>query len=77
MGSNDERRVIDLVGVKCPLNWARAKTALESLDSGTLVELLTDDPRAVTDIPRAAEAEGYCVVAVESDGPRARITIER
>jgi len=30
--------------------------------SGDTLELLVDDPRGASDIPRAAEAEGYVVI---------------
>jgi len=56
---------LDLRGVKCPLNWARAKVHLEQLPEGSELELLLDDPKGVRDIPRAAESAGYVVIAVE------------
>jgi TusA-related sulfurtransferase len=59
-----EKRVIrlNLRGVKCPLNWARAKVRLEQIARGEVLELTLDDPRGARDIPRAAEAEGYAVI---------------
>jgi len=68
---------MDLVGVRCPLNWARAKVRLEDMAPGTRLALIVDDPRAVRDIPRAAEAHGHSVVEVVSEGERWRIEIER
>lgn len=68
---------MDLVGVKCPLNWARAKVRLEDMDPGARLALIVDDPRAVRDIPRAAEAHGHAVVEVVAEGARWRIEIER
>ncbi|GIW41143.1 MAG: hypothetical protein KatS3mg076_1720 [Candidatus Binatia bacterium] len=56
---------VDLRGVPCPLNWARAKVRLESLPDGEALEFLLDDPRAVRDLPRAAEAAGYYVLESE------------
>jgi tRNA 2-thiouridine synthesizing protein A len=53
---------LDLRGVKCPLNWARAKVRLERMAPGATLELTLDDPRGARDIPRAAEAEGYAIV---------------
>jgi len=50
---------MNLCGVKCPLNWAKAKVRLEDLERGDILELLIDDPKGRRDIPRAAEAEGY------------------
>ena len=70
-------RELDLRGVRCPLNWARAKVLLETLSSGDEVTLILDDPKGVQDIPRAAEAEGYAVADPEPDGPawRLRVTV--
>lgn len=80
-------RRLDLCGVKCPLNWAKAKVRLEYLAPGDQLELVIDDPKGRRDIPRAAEAEGYAIVEVseplDSDTPRPparrqwRIVIEK
>ena len=73
---------MNLCGVKCPLNWAKAKVRLEDLERGDMLELLLDDPKGRRDIPRAAEAEGYIIVDVheiaDPDGVRRwRIVIEK
>lgn len=66
-----------LRGVRCPLNWARAKVRLEEMAVGEHLALVVDDPRAIRDIPRAAEAHGHVVLGVtEMDGAW-RIEIER
>jgi tRNA 2-thiouridine synthesizing protein A len=67
---------LDLRGVRCPTSWAKAKVHFEGLARGTVVELLVDDPRAVRDIPRAAEASGHVVTAVTTVDTGVRITIE-
>jgi TusA-related sulfurtransferase len=66
---------MDLRGVACPLNWARAKVRLESLERGDRLTLLLDDPKGLRDIPRAAEAEGYAVAEPVRDGAAWRLTI--
>jgi tRNA 2-thiouridine synthesizing protein A len=66
---------MDLRGVRCPLNWARAKVRLESLGHGECLTLVLDDPKGVRDIPRAAEAEGYAVSEAVRDGLAWRLTI--
>ena len=73
---------MDLRGVKCPLNWAKAKVRLEYLDQGDQLELTIDDPKGRRDIPRAAEAEGYAIVDIVEPGesstsPQWRIMIEK
>ena len=72
-----QRHHLDLLGVPCPLSWAKAKVALAALSPGDLLELVLDDPRGARDLPRAAEAEGHHVVGKESHGPRWVITIEK
>jgi tRNA 2-thiouridine synthesizing protein A len=68
---------LDLRGVKCPLNWARAKVRLEQLAPGASLELVLDDPKGARDIPRAAEAEGYDVVEAGEGGGVWRLRIAR
>jgi tRNA 2-thiouridine synthesizing protein A len=67
---------IDLRGVRCPLTWARAKVRLETLARGTEVTVVVDDPQSVRDLPRAAEASGHHVIAVEARGTCWTIVLE-
>jgi TusA-related sulfurtransferase len=68
---------LDLRGIKCPLNWAKAKVRLEQIDKGHILELLLDDPRGVRDIPAAAEAEGFSVLESRQEGSFWRLRIEK
>lgn len=60
---------LDLRGVRCPLNWAKARVRLEQLGRSAHLLLIVDDPRAVRDIPRAAEASGFHAGDVVEIGP--------
>ncbi|MEA2625504.1 MAG: tRNA 2-thiouridine synthesizing protein [Candidatus Binatota bacterium] len=68
---------LDLRGVRCPLNWAKAKVRLETLSPSETLALLVDDERGVRDIPRAAEAEGYDVIEVAAVSSAWRIVIQK
>jgi TusA-related sulfurtransferase len=68
---------LDLRGIKCPLNWAFAKVRLEQMARGERLELLLDDPRGASDIPRAAEAEGYAVIEIGHSGDCWQVRIEK
>ncbi|GBD26774.1 hypothetical protein HRbin30_02116 [bacterium HR30] len=57
----------DLRGLRCPMNWVRAKVWLETLPAGSVVRLRLDDARGARELPRAAEAEGYAVLDVVHD----------
>ncbi len=72
-----KREEMDLRGVKCPLNWAKAKVRLENLGRGDILELVLDDRKGKQDIPQAAEAEGYVILGIEEEGNSWRITIEK
>jgi tRNA 2-thiouridine synthesizing protein A len=75
MGSKIEQ--INLFGVKCPLNWAKAKVRLEDLERGDILEVLIDDPKGRRDIPRAAEAEGYAITQIDEIANGWCIAIEK
>jgi len=68
---------LDLRGVKCPLNWARAKVRLEQMAPGQILELTLDDPRGARDIPAAAEAEGYAILESTTRDGLFHLSIER
>lgn len=72
----EPRPLLDLRGVRCPLAWAKAKVHLEQFAPGTEIDLLIDDPRSLRDLPRAAESNGHHVIAVDSQQPPWRITVE-
>jgi tRNA 2-thiouridine synthesizing protein A len=67
----------NLFGVKCPLNWAKAKVRLEDLERGDILEVFINDPKGRRDIPRAAEAEGYAIVRIDEVGGGWCIAIEK
>ncbi len=68
---------IDLLGVPCPVNWARAKARLETMRTGEILEILVDDPAAERDIPQAAESCGHAVIETRSGPEGLTIIIER
>ena len=68
---------VNLFGVKCPLNWAKAKVRLEDLERGDILKVLINDPKGRRDIPRAAEAEGYAIVQIDEVSGGWCIAIEK
>ena len=68
---------VDLRGVPCPLNWAKAKVRLEAATRGERFAFLVDDPRSLRDLPRAAEASGHVVVDVTEVVRGWRMLIEK
>ena len=50
---------LDLTGVVCPLNWVKAKLALEELDPGDELTLLLDPGEPIESVPRSAREDGH------------------
>jgi TusA-related sulfurtransferase len=74
--TEEEVHFLDLRGVKCPLSWARAVVRIEDLHHGEILVLLLDDPKALRDIPRAAETAGHVPRQPTRDGDHWRLPIE-
>jgi TusA-related sulfurtransferase len=50
---------LDLTGVVCPLNWVKAKLALEELAPGDELAVRLDRGEALESVPRSAREEGH------------------
>jgi TusA-related sulfurtransferase len=67
--------VLDLRGVKCPLNFVKAKLALEKLPpQGQLTIWLDDDPEAALNVPTSIQQEGHTLLDHQrsSDDPEGK-----
>ena len=61
---------LDLTGVPCPLNWVRAKLALEPLAPGERLALELDRGEPLDSVPASAREAGH---EVSVDGTRVEI----
>ncbi|HEY3317978.1 MAG TPA: sulfurtransferase TusA family protein [Coriobacteriia bacterium] len=55
---------LDLRGVICPLNFVKAKIALEPLVEGDTLEILLDDGEPVRNVPRSLRDDGDEVLSL-------------
>ncbi len=69
--------IIDLRGVACPMNFVKAKLALEMHEAGELVELLLDDGEAVKNVPRSLKAEGHKLLGLKEEDGGYRLSMEK
>ena len=67
-------QTLDLTGVVCPLNWVKAKLALEDLDQGDQLTLLLDPGEPVESVPQSAREDGHDVTV---EGTRVTIVKQR
>lgn len=54
--------LLDTRGLKCPLPVLKARKRLKSLATGDILNLLSDDPMAVVDVPHFCTEAGHRLV---------------
>lgn len=71
-------KTIDLTGELCPMNWVRAKLALEAMAPGDTLEVWLDAGEAATSVPKSAAADGHAVESATPDADgRVRVVIRK
>ena len=74
-----DNKPLDLRTTKCPLNFVKAKLALEKLPIGAVLEVwILADSQSALNIPQSIQQEGHKIVddQIEVDGLR-RLHIQR
>ena len=59
---------LDATGLLCPLPVLKARKRLMSLASGDVLNLRTDDPAAVVDVPHFCNESGHLLEGSSADG---------
>jgi sulfite reductase (ferredoxin) len=68
---------MDLRGVKCPMNYVKAKLRLEMMEAGEFLELLIDPGEAYENVPRSLKDDGQKILEVEHIVPHYRLVVEK
>ena len=70
-------RVVDLRGVQCPLNFVKAKLALEKISLGQTLEVLLDAGEPAENVPASFTEQGQEVLGVTKDGQHFCVKVRR
>jgi len=70
-------RLLDLLGVCCPMNFVRAKLALEKMRPGEQLEILLDDGEPIVNVTRSMKDEGHTVLKVDPENGHFRVLVEK
>ncbi|NVJ04975.1 sulfurtransferase TusA family protein [Myxococcus sp. AM001] len=62
----DMTATLDITREVCPMTYVRTKLKLESLESGTLLEVLLRGTEPLKNVPRNAREEGHEVVSLDA-----------
>ncbi|MFH1283822.1 MAG: sulfurtransferase TusA family protein [bacterium] len=68
-------KTIDLHGVVCPMNYVKAKAALENIQSGEIIEFILDEGEAILNVPRSLKEEGHVILKVIPAGEQFRVMV--
>jgi TusA-related sulfurtransferase len=74
---NRAAETLDLSGVPCPANAARAVLKLEGMDPGSLLALILDDGEPIANVPAALAEQGHAVVEKTRLGGRWRLVVRK
>jgi len=55
--------VLNLEGVACPQNSAKALLKLESMEVDSALEIIVDEGEPIKNVPLSLEAEGYEIIS--------------
>lgn len=69
--------VLDLSGVPCPHNTARAAMKLLLMDEGEYLEIIIDDGEPKKNVPFSLEFEGHEIVRMEQVGSQWKLLVRR
>ena len=68
---------IDLLGVKCPFNYVKTKIKLETMASGSILEVLLDAGEPSENVPRSIKNDGHKVVSLTEENGHYKLTVEK
>jgi TusA-related sulfurtransferase len=60
--------VLDLRGVKCPLNAARSRIVMSGYPAGRTLKILLDEGSPIENVPGSLVADGHKVLSREKKG---------
>ena len=75
--AGQNRNLLDLLGVCCPMNFVRAKLALEKIKPGDLLQILLDDGEPIVNVTRSLKDEGHRVLRVNSENGHFQVFVEK
>ncbi|MCH8313212.1 MAG: sulfurtransferase TusA family protein, partial [Nitrospinae bacterium] len=76
-GTGATNAKIDLLGVKCPFNYVKTKIKLETMESGSTLEVLLDDGEPAENVPRSVQNDGHKLVSLEKENGHFKMIVEK
>jgi len=71
------KNFLDLRGVSCPLNFVKAKLAMDRIGSGEAIEFYLDDGEPIVNVTRSLKEEGHQVLLVTPKMNYFKVLVEK
>lgn len=68
---------IDVRGITCPMNFVKAKLALESIGEGERLKIMIDDGEPVRNVARSLISEGHKLLGIIDKTGYCLLTVEK
>lgn len=72
-----KKNFLDLRGVCCPLNFVKAKLAMEKIPAGEIIEFCLDDGEPIVNVTRSLKDEGHQVLLVTPEESWFKVMVEK
>ncbi len=72
-----EIEILDLTGIPCPMNSARALLKLAQMPADACLEILLDDGEPVVNVPVSLEDEGVTIMAKVRKGRQWMLRVQK
>jgi TusA-related sulfurtransferase len=70
-------KTLDARGLSCPMPSVKTALALEAMEHGKVLLVLTDDPVSRKDLPVWAQSTGNTLLGVEEEGATIKIFLKK
>lgn len=64
-GAEEKVSILDLKGVRCPMNYVQAKLYLENMKAGEIVELCLDEGEPIQNVPGSLKNDGQEILEIK------------
>ncbi len=68
---------LDMQGEPCPYPAVKTLEAMKELKEGEILEIISDCPQSINNIPIDAKNHGYKVLSIDSSGPTIQYMIQK
>jgi sulfite reductase (ferredoxin) len=74
--ASSTERAVDFRGVVCPLNYVKTKMVLASMQRGSVLSVLLDEPGS-RNVPASVEKDGHSVLSIHQEEQHWRVRIRK